>query len=494
MFFKKMFIKKIGLILISFCILTVSNDLLGTETKGEDLNFLADKNSDVYKCVSYNIDQNINIASDLYGKNYWAYKAITDREDPFYSSIEILKQIVTFMYKYTIKEKCCVSDKINITLFFTKYFVNGFFDDSTSEIDGNDYSSKSLDDPVIKSIFGKINFLSVFYGIYFCFIRNEYNFEKVWKLSIREVDKELKLSKLQSGMSLYEYLVAKFNNEQDFKNYIKHDWMCYLQQFNVLFYNKCEVMQSIYNNSVCGKLLSLFYCNLNQIKIFEAKLRYVNYFNLKQMANHLYNEQKNKNGNCNKEALLLEKFRKDVSSCKEFCFKYNELLQKHGFYDSVYKINNNDYDFDYIFVLKELRENNKDKAFSSDEFLSIAEKSIIFTKKLIDEGILINTESRLYGNPKVIFKIMCELKNFKPYKKTLTVFYQLFKRFSELQLTNVFPSVVRNIVFYLLRGTNKSIEELADYTKRKDAFRTTKDFSKLIDEEEIKKFFEPSNN
>lgn len=91
-----MFNKRVFLVLL--CLSTFSNVILerscvhATELQDKNDLFNVDIDSYLYKTVNYNVDKFIKLASNKYGKNYWAYEAITTGNE-WSSSIENLKKL-----------------------------------------------------------------------------------------------------------------------------------------------------------------------------------------------------------------------------------------------------------------------------------------------------------------------------------------------------------------------------------------------------------------
>ncbi len=478
----------IKLLLSSLSILVFFSDVsLATEQRCENKNnsFYVDEKSDIYKCVSYNVDIQIRTASDLYGKDYWALKAITDKTDPFYTSIKALKQIIASTEEFVIASskrragsisKECISPQT----WFDNYSAeksNFSFAEYILDLEKDEPMSRTLNDPCIKNIFARINFISVLFGCHFsCIANNHDNLGQVWDASMRKVREELGFAQLSTGISLYKYLLSKFdNNKKKLEAFIKHDWLCYMNQFNIL--NYYHMARMIYADTKIfpiyidddGALTRFSLLWAAQLELFgksslQISRNEIDFFNLKKTAECACKGFKNKGE-------LLDNFYKKIQFAKKFVDRYNSLLQKYKLYKDIYKINTSDYDFDYIFILTKLKDLSTFDSSKLNEYVMYADGSISLTKKFIDDKNSLPLEYKRYINPKVFLKIFFDLRydltSNEAYTKVTGILYHLFKMFADLRLVKLNLNLIEEMVTNLMGNKNKkTVQEFTPYVER----------------------------
>ncbi len=176
-------------------------------TKAEDVLFPNGGNNFIY--------------NDNYLRNYWAYDALVDKSSKFYQSIQNLKYIV-------LKEQS--SSDIE---------HNSFLDSMCAEITRNLMDATVESTEIWHTVLALCNGFLCSDGIYNS-IAKVRNGEKI---DVSELY-ELALKKLDGNLKMFGYydadILAKIRDyiaittSKDYKNYFRHDFGCYLNQFWVL--------------------------------------------------------------------------------------------------------------------------------------------------------------------------------------------------------------------------------------------------------------------
>ena len=467
----------IKLLLSSLSILVFFSDVsLATEQRCENKNnsFYVDEKSDIYKCVSYNVDIKIRIASDFYGKDYWALKAITDETDPFYESIKNLKKLMAISEAYSTKMSPKslreFIDYISETEYTERYVFN-----IMDRLASDNHTDKSLNIHNLKEALAVVNFMTVLFSIHFNRAGNLFG-DRLWGIVKRLVKKELSYIELQSGCTAFKVLVSKFGSEKAFWEYIRHDQECYLKQFRILAPGGSRL--DMYSDSVFVKLDSLKSSNKT---IFSGQSGNINLFNLKS--------------NKGSTQSTIKIYETTETAMKFFCNLFNQALQHNGFCADIYKIDTCVYDELYIRMFKNMYDVarygyfNESSRFDNSSFKRFATLAPNLSRKIINDCTRLNIDMAYCVNPRELLSILMHvlsnnffLEEFTPKNidQRINTLSQVLKMFEDLQLTDFDPKDLCDVTTLLLKNKSKSIGDLSEYiTQLIEKFKTNK-FRRLM--------------
>ena len=339
----------------SLCFLSIflfkNDDLCATQYVDQANNIHIDKNDHLYKNVNYNINKYIQIASKKRGENYWAYKAISSGNE-WTSSIEALKELLVLAMQVRDAKDGHVDN-----------IFNTMYSQILTALDDVNINKalpvkERLELNNIKNVFAYMNTLMVFATLHHkakergltaqtLYKKAREYFDIIYRKAAFESDEESFEKKIKS--KLLEIFDGK---EEDLKQYLFHDWQCYLYQFSVIAEGYEYDLAFPYPSSVMSTVLNLGCFCYKSIKIDCAKIN----IDTPRTVDKLFWSWKKKSTNAKSffEEMhkIIGKIEEKIDDINPFNIS-NSTESFYNFYCDNFKISDRDryYDYDYLLYL-----------------------------------------------------------------------------------------------------------------------------------------------